>query len=56
MLLALDAVHSLRANLTSWRHHRRQKRFLIFQDGGVIKVLNIKYLYIIKYLLIDLYV
>lgn len=40
MLLALDAVHSLRANLTSWRHHRRQKRFLIFQDGGVVKMVT----------------
>ncbi|KAH8298442.1 hypothetical protein KR044_002983, partial [Drosophila immigrans] len=40
LLLALDAVQALRANLTSWRHHRRQKRFLIYQDGGVIKMVT----------------
>lgn len=41
LLLALEAVNAQGANLTSWRHHRRQKRFLIFQDGGVVKVLTI---------------
>ncbi|XP_062131318.1 uncharacterized protein LOC133842294 [Drosophila sulfurigaster albostrigata] len=40
LLLALDAVQAQRANLTSWRHHRRQKRFLIYQNGGVIKMVT----------------
>ncbi|KAL7738451.1 hypothetical protein ACLKA6_006759 [Drosophila palustris] len=38
LLMALEAVNAQGANLTSWRHHRRQKRFLIFQDGGVVKM------------------
>lgn len=38
LFLALEAVHAMGANLTAWRQHRRQKRFLIYQDGGVIKV------------------
>lgn len=38
MLLVLEAVQAQQANLTAWRHHRRQKRFLIYQNGGVVKV------------------
>ncbi|KAH8355338.1 hypothetical protein KR093_011259, partial [Drosophila rubida] len=38
LLLALDAAHAMEANLRSWRQHRRQKRFLIYQDGGVMKM------------------
>jgi len=34
----MEAVSALEANLTAWHHHRRQKRFLIYQNGGVIKV------------------
>ncbi|XP_017051280.1 uncharacterized protein LOC108094932 [Drosophila ficusphila] len=36
-LLILEVANGLGANLTAWRHHRRQKRFLIYQNGGVIK-------------------
>ncbi|XP_016957696.2 uncharacterized protein LOC108029726 [Drosophila biarmipes] len=36
-LLTLEAASALRANLTAWHHHRRQKRFLIYQNGGVVK-------------------
>ncbi|XP_020807214.1 uncharacterized protein LOC110183284 [Drosophila serrata] len=39
-LLTLEAVGALEANLTAWRHHRRQKRFLIFQNGGVVKFVS----------------
>ncbi|KAH8270796.1 hypothetical protein KR018_003911, partial [Drosophila ironensis] len=39
-LLMLEAVAGLEANLTEWRHHRRQKRFLIYQNGGVIKFVS----------------
>ncbi|XP_017093792.2 uncharacterized protein [Drosophila bipectinata] len=37
LLLMLEAVSALEANLTAWRHHKRQKRFLIYQNGGVVK-------------------
>ncbi|KAH8257811.1 hypothetical protein KR038_001484, partial [Drosophila bunnanda] len=39
-LLTVEAVGALEANLTAWRHHRRQKRFLIYQNGGVIKFVS----------------
>ncbi|XP_016999844.3 uncharacterized protein [Drosophila takahashii] len=39
-LLTLEAADALEANLTAWRHHRRQKRFLIYQNGGVIKFVS----------------
>ncbi|KAH8401706.1 hypothetical protein KR009_007434, partial [Drosophila setifemur] len=37
LLLMLEAVSALEANLTAWRQHKRQKRFLIYQNGGVVK-------------------
>ncbi|EDW74854.2 uncharacterized protein Dwil_GK15682 [Drosophila willistoni] len=40
LLLVLEAVQGMSANLTSWRHHRRQKRFLIYQNGGVVKLVT----------------
>ncbi|EDW60282.1 uncharacterized protein [Drosophila virilis] len=40
LFLALEAVHAMDSNLTAWRQHRRQKRFLIYQDGGVIKMVT----------------
>ncbi|KAH8418359.1 hypothetical protein KR222_003057, partial [Zaprionus bogoriensis] len=40
LLLALEAVQAQSANLTAWRHHRRQKRFLIYQNGGVMKMVT----------------
>ncbi|XP_017962091.1 uncharacterized protein LOC108654974 [Drosophila navojoa] len=40
LLLVLDAVQAMDANLTTWRQHRRQKRFLIYEDGGIIKLVT----------------
>ncbi|XP_043867092.1 uncharacterized protein LOC6580720 [Drosophila mojavensis] len=40
LLLALDAVQAVDVNLTTWRQHRRQKRFLIYEDGGIIKLVT----------------
>lgn len=48
-LLALEAVQAQNSNLTAWRHHRRQKRFLIYQNGGVMKACTF-------YLLLLLYI
>ncbi|BFG05578.1 uncharacterized protein DMAD_04278 [Drosophila madeirensis] len=38
--LAVEGARAMSANLTSWQHHRRQKRFLIYQNGGVVKLVT----------------
>ncbi|XP_034652594.1 uncharacterized protein LOC117891297 [Drosophila subobscura] len=40
LLLAVEGAQAMSANLTSWHHHRRQKRFLIYQNGGVVKLVT----------------
>ncbi|ALC41367.1 CG13869 [Drosophila busckii] len=39
-LLQLQAVLGSAANLTAWRQQRRQKRFLIFENGGIVKAVT----------------
>ncbi|SPP73298.1 uncharacterized protein LOC117579769 [Drosophila guanche] len=40
LLLAVEGAQAMSANLTSWQHHRRQKRSLIYQNGGVVKLVT----------------
>ncbi|XP_033254388.1 uncharacterized protein LOC117193770 [Drosophila miranda] len=40
LLLAVEGGRALSPSLTSWHHHRRQKRFLIYQNGGVVKLVT----------------
>ncbi|XP_017125624.1 uncharacterized protein LOC108144982 [Drosophila elegans] len=39
-LVILETAAAVDANLTAWRHHRRQKRFLVYQNGGVVKFVS----------------